>query len=58
VWAGAVVMLLTQLAVTYVPFMNGLLHTAPIDLWWWGVMSGVGGLIFVIAETKKALTTR
>jgi len=58
VWGGAAVMLLTQLAVTYVPFMNTLLHTAPIDLWWWGVMSGVGALIFGIAELKKALTAR
>jgi magnesium-transporting ATPase (P-type) len=52
VWGGAAVMLLTQLAVTYVPFMNTLLHTAPIDLWWWGIMSGVGALIFGIAELK------
>jgi cation-transporting P-type ATPase F len=58
VWVGAVVMLLTQLGVTYLPFMNTLLHTAPIDLWWWGLMTGVGALIFVIAEAKKALTAR
>jgi cation-transporting ATPase F len=58
VWVGAAVMLLTQLGVTYLPFMNTLLHTAPIDLWWWGVMSGVGAFIFGIAEAKKALTTR
>jgi Ca2+-transporting ATPase len=56
VWGGAAVMLLTQLGVTYLPFMNELLHTAPIDLWWWGVMSGVGALIFAIAELKKVLT--
>jgi Ca2+-transporting ATPase len=55
VWGGAIVMLLTQLGVTYLPFMNTLLHTAPIDLWWWGVMTGVGVLIFMVAEAKKAL---
>jgi cation-transporting P-type ATPase F len=58
VWGGAIVMFLTQLGVTYLPFMNTLLHTAPIDLWWWGLMTGVGALIFVIAEAKKALTAR
>lgn len=55
VWGGATVMLLTQLGVTYLPFMNTLLHTAPIDLWWWGVMTGVGVLIFIVAEARKAL---
>ncbi|MBX3024816.1 HAD-IC family P-type ATPase [bacterium] len=55
VWGGAVAMLITQLAVTYLPLMNELLHTAPIAPWWWGVMTGVGALIFAIAEAKKAV---
>jgi cation-transporting P-type ATPase F len=54
-WLGAAAMLMVQMAMTYVPFMNRLFHTAPIDLWWWGVMSGIGLGVFVLAEARKAL---
>lgn len=55
VWIGAGGMLGVQLALTYLPIMNRLFHTAPIDLWWWAVMTGIGLLVFMIAEGKKAL---
>ena len=58
VWLGAVAMLGVQLALTYVPLMNRLFHTAPIDLWWWGVMTAIGAFVFVLAEVKKAWTAR
>jgi magnesium-transporting ATPase (P-type) len=54
VWLGAAGMLGAQLAVTYVPIMNRLFHTAPIDLWWWGVMTLIGAVVFALAEAKKA----
>jgi magnesium-transporting ATPase (P-type) len=57
VWIGAFGMLGFQLAMTYLPFMNRLFHTAPIALWWWGVMSAIGFFVFALAELKKALTT-
>src|SRR5690606_16609837 len=58
VWLGAVAMLGVQLALTYVPLMNRLFHTAPIGLWWWGVMTAIGLVVFVLAEAKKAWTAR
>jgi magnesium-transporting ATPase (P-type) len=54
VWFGALAMLGVQLALTYLPIMNRLFHTAPIDLWWWAVMTLIGFVVFVLAEAKKA----
>ncbi len=56
VWLGAGALLLVQLAMTYLPLLNRLLHTAPIEWWWWCVMSGLGLSIYALAEAKKALT--
>jgi len=53
VWFGAVAMLGVQLALTYLPTMNRLFHTAPIDLWWWGFMTGIGIAVFALAEVTK-----
>ncbi|MFZ9887972.1 MAG: cation-translocating P-type ATPase [Myxococcota bacterium] len=53
VWVGAAAMLGAQLAFTYLPFMNGLFHTAPIDPVWWVVMTGLGGTVFALAELRK-----
>jgi magnesium-transporting ATPase (P-type) len=55
VWVGAAAMLGAQLAFTYLPFMNGLFHTAPIDPVWWVVMTGLGGTVFALAELRKVL---
>jgi prolipoprotein diacylglyceryltransferase len=38
--------------------MNRLFHTAPIDLWWWGVMTAIGLLVFILAEAKKVWSLR
>ena len=54
VWLGAAGMLGVQLALTYLPTMNRLFHTAPIELWWWGVMTGIGFAVFALAELNKA----
>ena len=58
VWLGAAGMLGVQIAFTYVPIMNRLFHTAPIELWWWGVMAGISLTVFALAELKKAITHR
>ena len=55
VWLGAGAMLLTQLAFTYLPLMNSLLHSQPFDAWWWLVISGAGLAVFMLAEAKKVL---
>ena len=57
VWIGAAVMLGVQLSLTYLPIMNRLFHTAPIDFSWWMVMTGIGFAVFVLAELKKVWLT-
>jgi magnesium-transporting ATPase (P-type) len=56
VWLGAVAMVLAQVAMTYVPLLNRLFHTAPIDAWWWGVIGAAGLLVYALAEAKKAFS--
>jgi hypothetical protein len=46
-------MLVAQLAYTYFPPMNRVLHSEPIDAWWWAVFTGAGFAIFAVAEVKK-----
>ena len=53
VWVGATVMLLAQLAWTYVPFMNRLFHSAPLAWWWWAAFTGLGLVVFVLTEGLK-----
>lgn len=54
-WAilGSVVMILAQLAFTYLPVMNRLFHTAPISVESWMRIVAVGVVIFHIVEIKK-----
>ncbi|MBL8918034.1 MAG: HAD-IC family P-type ATPase [Myxococcaceae bacterium] len=56
VWLGSGVMLATQLAFTYLPLMNRLLHTEPIAWWWWAVFTAAGFVIYLTAEVKKLFT--
>lgn len=55
IWVGSVGMLLAQLAITYVPLMNRMFHTAPVEAKWWGLAAAAGLAIFAIAELKKLL---
>lgn len=52
------ILILVQLAVTYVPFMNTLLGTEPIGLryWLWPLLIGLS--VFVIVELEKWLVRR
>jgi magnesium-transporting ATPase (P-type) len=55
-WLGVGAMLLAQLAFTYLPVMNGLFHTAPVDASWWLALSVTGLVVYGLAEVKKLLT--
>jgi magnesium-transporting ATPase (P-type) len=55
VWLGALGLLGLQLSMTYLPFMNRLFHTEPVEWWWWVVMTGIGLAVFVLAEMKKVV---
>ncbi|MEW6594568.1 MAG: cation-transporting P-type ATPase [Thermodesulfobacteriota bacterium] len=55
VFGGASAMLLLQVAYTYVPFMNRLFGSAPIDLIAWLAVFGAGAATLVIVEIEKFL---
>ncbi len=55
VLGGAVTMFLLQLAYTYLPVMNRLFQSAPIDLAVWGRTAAAGLVVFVVIEIEKKL---
>jgi cation-transporting P-type ATPase F len=58
VWAGAIVMMLVQLLFTYLPLMNRLFHSAPIDAVWWGYLAIAGVALYVLVEGTKVVRVR
>ncbi|GAB4196326.1 MAG: cation-transporting P-type ATPase [Thermoflexibacter sp.] len=52
---GVILMILLQLAFTYLPIMNQIFHSAPISLVHWGHIIGASFLIFIIIEIEKIL---
>lgn len=55
---GVAIMIVLQLAFTYVPLMNTIFHSAPIDPVWWLSILGVGLAIYLIVEAEKWLRRR
>ncbi len=62
IWGGMVLMLIFQLLLIYVPFMNSLFQTAPIDIATWGkiLLFGAGTYLFMLCykQVENRLTTR
>jgi Ca2+-transporting ATPase len=58
VFGGVAVMLLVQFAYTYLPLMNRLFQSAPIDLGAWARVMAAGMLAYLIVETEKRLYMR
>ena len=52
---GVAAMILLQLGLTYAPAMNAVFHTAPIGLDAWGLVTGVGVIIYAVVGSEKAL---
>lgn len=53
IWIGIAAMAIAQLALTYLPIMNTMFHTAPISSSDWIGIFAVGfGIYFVIAIEK------
>ena len=50
---GSVVMFILQLAYTYLPLMNRLFQSAPVDLAVWGRTFTAGAIVFLIIEIEK-----
>ena len=53
IWGGIATMMLAQLAFTYLPLMNRLFHTAPIDAFYWVPIIGVGLVIYLVMGLEK-----
>lgn len=47
-----------QLGFTYLPFMQALFGTAPIDAGTWGLVAVAGAAVFVLVEAEKAVARR
>ncbi len=58
VFGGVAVMLLVQIAYTYLPLMNRLFRSAPIDLGAWLRIVAAGLLVYLIVEAEKWLWSR
>jgi len=55
VMGGVVAMFSLQVAYTYLPMMNRLFQSAPVDLTVWGKTLVAGVVVFVIVEIEKSL---
>ncbi|MCD8029742.1 MAG: cation-transporting P-type ATPase [Bacteroides sp.] len=53
-----VALMALQLAITYLPFMNRVFGTFPLNAQAWAVPFGLGFLVFVIIEIEKAIVRR
>ena len=58
IWGGVAAMTVAQLLFTYVPFMNRLFHTAPIDGMDWLRIMGVGLIIYFVTAAEKEFRRR
>ena len=55
IWGGIFSMLMAQLALTYLPLMNQLFHTAPISLNDWLHIIAVGFIIHIVIALDKVI---
>ncbi len=58
IWLVTSVLLLLQLAIIYLPFMQMLFGTEALPLRYWGVTLGMASVMFFIVEIEKRLTRR
>lgn len=56
-WMSALLIVL-QLVFTYVPLMQGLFHSEPLDAMSWLVIAGLGIAMFLAVEAEKAVLRR
>lgn len=53
IWFGIALMITLQLLFTYVPFMNRLFHTAPLEAEVWVGIVAVGAAIYILVGLEK-----
>ena len=56
VLGGVGIMIILQLAYTYVPFMNVAFGSAPLSAWMWLPIIGLGVVAFFVVEAEKAIS--
>ncbi len=56
IYAGSAVMILLQIIITYVPFMNTIFNTAPVTLSWWFIIFSVGLIVLFTVELHKKIS--
>lgn len=47
------IMILLQLFLTYIPFMQKIFYTEPLTVLEWGIAIGAGFIVLVVAEMDK-----
>lgn len=57
-WLVSAVLLLLQMAIIYLPFMNTLFGTAPLPLFYWGITLAIAAVLFLLVEAEKWVITR
>jgi Ca2+-transporting ATPase len=56
--AGVATVVLLQMAFTYLPLLNRVFDTAPIDLQAWGAIIAFGLVVYIVVEMEKWLRRR
>ncbi len=51
-------LLLLQLAIIYLPFMQMMFGTEALPLRYWGISLAIGTVMFFVVEIEKRLTRR
>ena len=58
IWMVSGILLLLQMAIIYMPFMQMLFGTEALPLRYWGITFAIGAVLFCIVETEKPLTRK
>ncbi|EPM0026010.1 cation-transporting P-type ATPase [Citrobacter farmeri] len=58
IWLVSGILLLLQLAIIYVPFLQMLFGTEALPLRYWGITFAIGIVLFFIVEIEKPLTRK
>ncbi|VEB92317.1 cation-transporting P-type ATPase [Citrobacter koseri] len=58
IWMVSGILLLLQMAIIYMPFMQMLFGTEALPLRYWGITFAIGAVLFCIVEIEKPLTRK
>lgn len=58
IFLGVLIMLSLQIGITYLPFMNEVFQTAPIEIYSWLIIIAISVLVFLIIEVSKFVSSK